>query len=155
MSEYLFDILLLSVAVWTGYLAVVVLTRFGAGQRAYGLMILGDLVLAIVALAARRVDASPAIANLVGTIAIGGGICLVMLPPILRNLSRRAVTADYMRLARMLVELRELLAPGMGARQESELIETILAVRAGQVDGAIEMLRARRVIGVTSTSGSR
>lgn len=144
MSEYLFDILLLSVAVWTGYLAVVVLARFGAGQRAYGMMILGDLVLAIVALAARRADASPTIANLVGTVAIGGGICLVVLPPILRNLSRRAVAADYMRVARMLVELRELLAPGMGARQEGELIETILAVRAGQVDGAIEMLRARR-----------
>ena len=87
----LFDVLLISVIVWTAYLGPVILRRFGAAQRLYGMMVIGDLALAVIALAARHSDSSRAIADLVGTIAIGGGVCLVMVPPVLRDLSRRAL----------------------------------------------------------------
>jgi membrane associated rhomboid family serine protease len=107
-------------------------------------MLLGDLLIAIGALAARRSQGDSAAADLVGTIAVGGGVCLVVVPPILRNLARRALLVDHLRLARLLVEARELLQPGMGARQESELISTILEVRSGQVDAAVGRLRERR-----------
>ena len=141
---FLFDVLLLSVIVMTAYLGPMVLRRLGPGQRMYGWMVLGDLALAIVALASRKSDGPNPTADLVGTVAIGGAICLVMVPPALRTLARRALVSDRLRLARLLVDIREHLQPGMGARQESELISTILEVRGGQVDAAIERLRQRR-----------
>jgi rhomboid protease GluP len=140
----LFDFLLLSVIVVTAYLGPMVLRRLGPGQRLYGWMLLGDLLLAIGALAARRSQGDSAAADLVGTIAVGGGVCLVLVPPVLRNLARRALLVDHLRLARFLVDAREMLQPGMGARQESELISTILEVRSGQVDAAVGRLRERR-----------
>lgn len=141
---FLFDVLLLSVIVVTAYLGPMVLRRLGPGQRMYGWMVLGDLALAIVALASRKSDGPNPTADLVGTIAIGGAVCLVMVPPALRTLARRALVADRLRLARLLVDVREHLQPGMGARQESELISTIIEVRGGQVDAAVERLRQRR-----------
>jgi len=140
----LFDLLLLVVIVATAYLGPMILRKLGPGQRLYGWMLLADLALAIGALASRRNQGGNAIADLVGTIAIGGGVCLVFVPPILRNLARRALLADRLRLARALVDARELLQPGMGARQESELIATILEVRSGQVETAVGRLRERR-----------
>ncbi|HWM88547.1 MAG TPA: rhomboid family intramembrane serine protease [Kofleriaceae bacterium] len=140
----LFDFLLLSVIVVTAYLGPMVLRRLGPGHRQYGWMLLADLALAIGALASRRNGGDSAAADLVGTVAIGGGVCLVFVPPVLRNLARRALLADRLRLARALVDARELLQPGMGARQESELISTILEVRSGQVETAVGRLRERR-----------
>jgi len=138
------DFLLLSVIVLCAYLGPMVLRRMGPGQRLYGWMIVADLVLAIVALASRRSEGPNATADLIGTIAIGGAICLVFVPPLLRSLARRALVGDHLKLARWLVNAREHLQPGMGARQESELISTIIEVRSGQVDAAIERLRERR-----------
>jgi membrane associated rhomboid family serine protease len=140
----LFDLLLLTVIVMTAYLGPMVLRRLGPGQRLYGFMLIGDLALAIGAIASRRSQGESATADLLGTIAIGGAVCLVFVPRILRTLARRAFLADRLRLARVLVDARELLQPGMGARQESELISTILEVRSGQVDTAIGRLRERR-----------
>ncbi len=138
------DFLLLSVIVLCAYLGPMVLRRMGPGQRLYGWMIIADLALAIVALASRRSEGPNATADLLGTIAIGGAVCLVFVPPLLRNLARRALVGDHLRLARWLVNAREHLQPGMGARQESELISTIIEVRSGQVDAAIDRLRERR-----------
>lgn len=138
------DFLLLSVIVLCAYLGPMVLRRMGPGQRLYGWMIIADLALAIVALASRRSEGPNATADLIGTIAIGGAVCLVFVPPVLRSLARRALVGDHLRLARWLVNAREHLQPGMGARQESELISTIIEVRSGQVDAAIDRLRERR-----------
>src|SRR5688572_28465114 len=138
------DFLLLSVVVLTAYLGPVVLRRMGPGQRMYGWMLIVDLALAIVALASRRSEGPNPTADLVGTIAIGGAVCLVFVPPVLRSLARRALVGDHLDLARWLVNIRDHLQPGMGARQESELISTIIEVRSGQVDAAIERLRERR-----------
>lgn len=139
----LFDLLLVSVIVVTAYLGPMVLRRLGPGQRLYGWMLVGDLALAATSLVARR-GGEAGSADLIGTVAIGGGLCLVFVPPVLRNLARRALLSDRLRLARALVDARELLQPGMGARQESELISTILEVRSGQVEVAVGRLRERR-----------
>ena len=138
------DFLLLSVIVLCAYLGPMVLRRMGQGQRLYGWMIIADLALSIIALASRRSEGPNATADLIATIAIGGAVCLVFVPPLLRSLARRALVADRLRLARWLVNAREHLQPGMGARQEGELISTIIEVRSGQVDAAIDRLRERR-----------
>ena len=140
----LFQILLLSVIVVTAYLGPMILRRGGPEQRLYGFMLVIDTAVAIAAFLAARSDGSASTANLLGVVAIGGGICLVMVPPVLRDLGRRARVAGHLRLARLLAELREHLQPGMGARAESELIDAVIDVHAGRVDRAISALRQRR-----------
>src|SRR5688572_9865728 len=140
----LFDFALLTAIVVTAYLGPMILRRMGPGQRMYGWMLVGDLALSIIALASRKSEGPNTTADLLGTVAIGGAVCLVFVPPLLRNLARRALIADRLPLARWLVDARELLQPGMGARQESELIATIIEVRSGQVDAAVARLRERR-----------
>lgn len=140
----MFELLLLSVVVSTGYLGWMVLWRLGPGQRLYGIMIVADLLLAILAFAARKIEGGNATGDTVGVISIGAAFCLIMLPPMLRDLGRRFMAADRLRLARLLAGLREHLQPGMGARPEVEIIETILAVRAGREQEVVDALRAHR-----------
>ncbi len=139
-----FEILLLSVLVTTAYLAPALFRRLPPGQRTYVWMLSADALLAAVAFAAHRSEASDRVAELLGVIAIGASVCLVMVPPMLRDGARRALLADRLRLALLLCDLRELLAPGMGARQERELIEAIARVRAGRVEEAVAVLEATR-----------
>src|SRR5690606_34779945 len=102
-----FDVLLLTAALMAGYLGQMVLRRMGPGQRTYGLMLLGTVVLAVVALVARRDDGGE-LGDLLGTIAVGLAVCLVVVPTVLRDLGRRAAAGDRLRLARAVCELREL-----------------------------------------------
>lgn len=140
----LFDVLLLSVVVLTAYLGPMVLRRLGPGQRAYGWMIVGDLVAALIAFSSRYSEGPNPIGDSLGAIAIGAAVCLVLVPPLLRRLGRWALLGDRLRLARLSADVRELLQPGMGARAERELIDTILAVRTGREEEAVERLTERK-----------
>lgn len=139
-----FEILLLSVVVVTAYLGPMMIRRLPPGRRLYGWMLVADLGLALVSFAARQDGGGDDTADLLGVIAIGGAVCLVLVPPMLRDLGRRALTHDRMRLALWLTDLRELLQPGLGARAEREVIEAIVAVRSGRVEEAVETLRETR-----------
>lgn len=139
-----FEVLLFSVIVATGYLGPTMFRRLPPGHRLYAWMLLVDLGLAIVALVGHGEDPRDRTAELLGFIAIGGGICLVFVPPLLRDFARRALVADRLRLALWLIDLRELVQPGMGARQERELVEAIVSVRSGRVEEAIQVLRDTR-----------
>lgn len=140
----MFELLLISVVLTNGYLGTMILRSFGAHQRVYGMMIIADAVLALLSILSRASDGPNATADTVGAISIGAGFCLVILPPMLRDLGRRLMAGQRLRLAKALAELRELLQPGMGARQEAELIETVLAVRLEREDEIIEALEARK-----------
>ncbi len=139
-----FDVALLSVIVVTGYLGPAVLRRLGNAQRAYGIMLLVDAFVAAIALLARRNPEPDQMADLLGFVAIGAGFCLVVLPTFLRDLARRCLASEKLRIARFLVELREMLQPGMGGRQELDFIDTVLAVRGQRVDAAVASLRKSR-----------
>lgn len=139
----LFDLILLTVFLIGAYLGLTVVRRFGHTGRAFGGMLIADALLALLALGMRHQGPSST-GDLLGAIATGGAVCLIAVPPVLRDLARRALLADRLRLARMLVDLREQLQPGMGSRPERELIDTIIAVRRGEVDEAIERLRETR-----------
>lgn len=139
----LFELLLVSVLVVTAYQAQLFLRRGDKARRPYAMMLLADGGLALVSLAARG-DQSSRAADMLGAVALGGFVCLVLVPPVLRDLARRAITADRLGAAGRLLELLELLQPGLGARQEREFVETVEHVRAGRVDAAVEALRERR-----------
>lgn len=140
----MFELLLLSVVVSTGYLGPTILRRFGPHQRVYGLMLMADLVLALVAFVDRSTNGPSPTSSTVGAVAIGAAFCLVMLPAMVRDLGRRFMARDRLRIAKVLAELRELLQPGMGAANEIELIETILAVRTGREQDIVDALKARK-----------
>lgn len=140
----MFELLLLSVVVTTAYLGPMILRRLGPGQRLYGLMIVADLVLALLSFISTTIEGENQTANTVGVIAIGAAFCLIMLPPMLRDLGRRFMAADRLAVAKLLAELRELLQPGMGARPEAELIDTVLAVREGREQEVVDALKKRR-----------
>ncbi|RMH39456.1 MAG: rhomboid family intramembrane serine protease [Deltaproteobacteria bacterium] len=139
-----FDLLLISAIVATAYLGPMLLRRGSGGQRLYGWLLVANLVLAVVALAARNSDADRAVANLVGFVAIAASVFLIMVPPMVRGATHWAYRTDRLRLARHLAALRELLQPGMGGAQEAELFQSMLDVRSGRVDEAVEALRRRR-----------
>lgn len=139
-----FEILLLSVVVVTGYLGPMLVRRAPPGRRTYGWMLCTNLLLAIVSYGAIRSSEDVPFAELLGVVAIGGCICLVFVPPMLRDLSRRMLMADRLRLALLLIDARELLQPKMGAAQERDLVQAIIAVRSGEVDQAVGVLMATR-----------
>lgn len=140
----MFELLLLSAVIATAYLGPMILRRFGPHQRSYGLMVIANLVLAVVAFAARSTDGPGPITDALGVVAIGAAFCLVMLPPIIRDFGRRAMASDHLRLAKACTGIRELLQPGMGARQEGEIIATILAVREGREQDIIDRLERHK-----------
>lgn len=135
-----FDILLLSVVMVAAYLGPGVLRRQPPGQRGFGWLLVADGVAALLALMAPPGRG----ADMLGFVAIGAAVCLLVVPPILRDLARRALRADHPGLALRLIGLWDHLQPGMGVARERELIEVLVAVRNGQVEEAIAVLTQAR-----------
>lgn len=140
----LFELGLLSVIVVTAYLGPMMVRRLPPGNRTYAWLLLGDLGLASYSFLARQDGGHGSLPDLLGAVAMGGAVFLVVVPPILRDLARRFVWSDRLRLALLAIDARELLQPGLGAAQERELVEAILAVREGRVAEAIQFLRDTR-----------
>lgn len=138
------ELFVISVIVSNGYLAPVLLRRLPPGRRTYGWLLVVNLVIAVIAFAALRSGTAGTAGEALGAVAIGAFVCLVMVPPALRNLSRRALMANRPRIAAWLLEFRELIQPRMGAREERELVDAMIAVRDGKVDEARKLLEASR-----------
>ncbi|MCG8424245.1 MAG: rhomboid family intramembrane serine protease [Proteobacteria bacterium] len=139
-----FDIFLISVLLMTVYIGPLIVRRQPPGHRTYGWLLIADSLCAGVALYLRHTDPDGEAGDLLGFVAIAAGLCLVVVPPILRDLARRALLSDRHRLARRLIDLRDLLQPGMGAEREREFLDAVAAVRSGNVDDAIAVLRETR-----------
>lgn len=135
-----FDILLLSVVVAAAYLGPGVLRRQPPGRRGFGWLLVADGAAALVALMAPPGRG----ADTLGFVAIGAAVCLLVVPPILRDLARRALRADRPGLALRLIGLWDHLQPGMGVARERELIEVLVAVQNGQVEEAVAVLGQAR-----------
>ncbi|GAB4562010.1 MAG: hypothetical protein Tsb0020_09970 [Haliangiales bacterium] len=135
-----FDFLLLSVVLMTAYLGPVVLRRRPPGQRAFAWLLIADGLCALIALIAPPGRG----AGLLTTVALGAAVFLLFVPPVLRQLVRRALRADQPQIALWLIDFWCHLQPGMGVDRERELIEVLIAVKRGEVDTAIEALSAAR-----------
>src|SRR5262245_52679688 len=103
------------------------LRHAGPGQRPFAYLLLGDAAVAAAAVLAGRLAAPPSVADLLGAVSVFGFVGLLVVPPLLRDLTRRALEQDNLGLALWLTKVRELLSPGLGARQERDLIETVRA----------------------------
>src|SRR5687768_14885091 len=140
----LIELLYLSIVLVTWFQAQMLLRKGGPAQRTYALMLVGDGIAALAAFIASRQEEPPTWTGIVGAASIFGFVGLVMLPRTLAAFARRAINAGRLRLGMRLLELRELLQPGLGARQERDSVAAILDVREGRVDKALEALRAQR-----------
>jgi membrane associated rhomboid family serine protease len=138
------DLLYLPVAVLTVYVGLLYLRRAGPAQRTYAWLLLVDGALAGVAYGAPQLGLDGVAAELVGAVALFGFAGLVVLPPALRSVTRWALAHGRERLAIALCSAREVLTPGLGARQERDVIEAQLAVRSGGADAMLAALRAAR-----------
>jgi membrane associated rhomboid family serine protease len=137
----LFELALLSVAIPAGYWGAVHVRRRPFGTATYGIMLLAVAVLGVVAVAARRAGSD---VDWLGAIALGAGLMLLVVGPMLRTAARRAVQSENLGLAAVLIELRDLLQPGTGGREEKVLVRSLREVRAGRVEQAVAALVAVR-----------
>lgn len=142
MSD-LYPILYLSVAIVALYQGQFLLRKAGPAQRTYAWMLVVDGVLGATAYAAGGEAGYEALAELAGSVAIFGALGLLVAPPLLRALTRWALSTELFGLAVVLTQLREILTPGLGARQEREVIEVLRAIQAGATDAVMAELRNR------------
>lgn len=134
------DFLLLSVVAVTAYLVPVVWRRRPPGRRGFGWLLLADGGAALLAL----LEPPGIDAELIGFIAIAAAVFLLVIPPLLRDLVHRALRADKPRLALHLLQLWELLQPGMLSGEEREMIAIRVAARDGKIDATAGEMRALR-----------
>ena len=130
------ELLLLSVLLVAGYNGQLLYRRGPRAGRATAYLLFADAFVALIAYAGVTQDEPPRGVELLGVVAVGAFVCLVLVPPLLRDVARRAVEADKLHFAARLQGLRELLQPGLGARQEQADVQMFAAIRAGQ-DGAL------------------
>jgi rhomboid protease GluP len=136
-----FELALVMVAVPASYWGVLLVRRRVAPTFAWMLTATGAA--AWLAYAAHKSDA-PGPIDLVGAVAIGAGVCLLVLGPMARRAARWAVATDRLRLAAALVEIGDLLQPGTSGPDDKASLAALRDVRAGEVDAAIDALRAAR-----------
>jgi membrane associated rhomboid family serine protease len=147
------EVLYLSIAVVTLYQGVMFLRRGGPARRGYAWRLMATGVLAALAYTGLRSGAAGWLGAAAGPMSIVGCVALVLLPPMLRAVTRGALARDHVRLALLATHVREILAPGLGARQDRRAIQTLRAIRAGETDATLGELRARRA--VTEDAGER
>src|SRR5688572_24671615 len=96
----IWEILYLSIAVVTAYQAIFLLRRGGPGPRPYAMLLFADAALASVAyFGTKSTDGTSRVAELLGAVAIFAFVGLVVVPPILRELTRRALASERLELA--------------------------------------------------------
>jgi len=137
----LFELLLLMVAVPASYWGVLLLRRHAGAPFAWMLTATGAA--GWISYIARRNDGPP-IVDAIGAVAIGAGVCLMFVGPMMRRAARWAVATDRLKLASVFIELGDLLQPGTSGPDDKASLAALRDVRAGEVDGAIEALRAAR-----------
>jgi membrane associated rhomboid family serine protease len=138
------EIFYLSVAFLAAYQAYLFLRYAGPAQRAYAYMLIADGVLAGVAYAAGQRGDGGTLSELLGGLALFGFACLVPIPLLLRGAAGWALSREHVRLAVWLTGLRELLQPGLGARQDRDHVEASGDARSGRADEVVAALTARR-----------
>jgi membrane associated rhomboid family serine protease len=138
----LWELALFSILVPTGYWGLLYVRRKPYGTATYGWMLVATAALAGLALIGRSSDAGWA--DLIGAIAVGAGAVQLIVGPLLRGAARWAVGNDRLRLAAILVDIRDLLQPGMGGREDKRMVAALRDVKEGRVDAAVAALESLR-----------
>ncbi len=138
----LYEYALISVAIACGYWGIFFVRRPPHGSLTYGLMQLGAATLAGLGLLHGE-HPRPAL-GVAGAIGLGAGTCLLVLAPILRGVARRFAGAERLGIARRVLDLADLLAPGAGAAEEKAVLASMADIRDGKVEPTVDALLAAK-----------
>src|SRR5260221_2364380 len=136
-----YELALISVLIAAGYWGTYFVRH--EQTRTYGVMQLGAAALAGLGLLARKTD-GPAALGIVGAIGVGAGVCLLLVGPIVRALARRAAAAERFRIANVLLDIADVLAPGSGIHEEKALLGAMREIRDGNIEQTVEALTAAK-----------
>jgi len=139
----LWELALFSIFAPAAYWGVVTIRRPPFGVATYGWMLVGTAVAIAIAYLGGRSGAG-SWTDALAVIGVGVGAVMLIVAPMLRMAARWAVTTDRLRLAAALVDVRDLLQPGMGGRDEKHIVATMREVKEGRVDHAVAALEALR-----------
>ena len=141
----MFDLALVLAFAATLFVGGAEFRRYGNSALLYSGMLLTIAALSGIVLLARSSTNQPsATTNMMAVAVLGGALCLIGIPLLLQRLIGRAVEANWLRSARALVKIRELLVPHLSHNLDLDLIDTIIEVRAGRTDNAIGRLKQTR-----------
>jgi rhomboid protease GluP len=136
-----YELALISVLIAAGYWGAYFLRH--EPTRLYGVMQLGAAGLAGLGLLARHSD-EPGALGIAGAIGVGAGACLLIVGPLVRALARRAAGAERFRIASVLLDIADVLAPGSGIAEEKALLGAMREIRDGNIEQTVDALTSAK-----------
>ncbi len=79
-----------------------------------------------------------------GAIGVGAGLCLLVLGPLARGFARRAAGSERFGLAKHLLDVADVLAPGSGVGDEKALLAAMRDIRDGNIEQTVNALTAAK-----------
>src|SRR5690349_17596423 len=80
-----------------------------------------------------------------GAIGVGAGLCLLLVGPMARGFARRAAGAERFTLAKVLLDVADVLAPGSGVGEEKALLAAMREIRDGNIEQTVDALTAAKI----------
>ena len=139
-----YELALTSVIVAGAYWGWYFVAKQPHGTITFGLMQIGAAILAGLGLYAHRQEEGARWMGIAGAIGLGAGTCLLVIGPLLRGLGRWFAASEHLGIARRILDLAELLAPGSGIADEKALIGAMQEIRDGHIGQTVDALLAAK-----------
>ncbi len=139
-----YELALTSVIVAGAYWGWFFVRKQPHGTATFGAMQLAAAALSGLGLYAHRVEEAPGWMGIAGAVGVGTGACLLVLGPLVRGLARRFAAAERLGIARRLLDIAELLAPGSGVADEKAVIGAMQEIRDGHIEQTVDALTAAK-----------
>ncbi|MBA3819750.1 MAG: rhomboid family intramembrane serine protease, partial [Deltaproteobacteria bacterium] len=138
-----YEYALISVLIASGYWGSFFVRKQPHGTATFGLMQLAAAALAGLGLLGQQYEDMPWL-GVAGAIGLGAGVCLLVVGPMVRGLARRLAGAERLGLARRLLDVAEMLAPGSGIAEEKAVLGAMQEIRDGRIEETVDALTAAK-----------
>lgn len=139
-----YELALTSVVVAGAYWGWFFVSRRPNGTLTFGLMQLVAAAMSGFGLYAHRVEEAPRWMGIAGAIGVGTGTCLLVIGPLIRALGRTFAAKERLGIARRLLDIAEVLAPGSGVADEKALLGAMQEIRDGHIEQTVDALNAAK-----------
>jgi membrane associated rhomboid family serine protease len=139
-----YELALTSVVVAGAYWGWFFVSRRPNGTITFGLMQLAAAAMSAFGLYAHRVEDPPRWMGIAGAIGVGTGTCLLVVGPLIRALGRIFAAKERLGIARRLLDIAEVLAPGSGVADEKALLGAMQEIRDGHIEQTVDALTAAK-----------
>ncbi|MBL9018215.1 MAG: rhomboid family intramembrane serine protease [Myxococcales bacterium] len=139
-----YELALTSVVVAGAYWGWFFVSKRPNGTITFGLMQLAAAAMSAFGLYAHRVEDAPRWMGIAGAIGVGTGTCLLVVGPLIRALGRAFAAKERLGIARRLLDIAEVLAPGSGVADEKALLGAMQEIRDGHIEQTVDALNAAK-----------